>query len=363
MRRFIVFILLGMLLSAPILAKPFDAAQAGQATIFIDFDGQSIRGSSWNWEGPFQVSAAGLDQQSMSAIVAQVSEDFRPFKLTVTTDSIVYFQAPRNKRIRVIVTPDFQWYQPSAGAVMKGSFEWGDETPAFVFTSMLSNNPVWIAESISHQVGHAMGLSHHPVSQEQGTILVAQDGGSGKGCTGWAPIMGVSFYKNRTTWHTGWAGPKGELWQDDMARIAAVVGGYTEDEPEGHFEVKSNQPNVFKISGVLHRYDDVDTYTITIPESGRLILQVNPIGIDSNYTKANVHLRLQCISQTGILVQQFYQKDQLDAKGQLILKAGTYTLAIAGETADQIQAPGNIGSYALQARFEAHGGDPLLTTR
>jgi hypothetical protein len=354
---------LGILACTPTQATPVRTVQEGQATIYIDFDGQSIRGSSWNWEGPFQVSAARLDDPSISAIVAQVSEDFRPFKLTVTTDSVIYFRAPRNKRIRVIVTPDFQWYQPAAGAVMKGSFEWGDETPAFVFSSMLSNNPVWIAESISHQVGHAMGLSHHIVSQEPGTVLVEQDGGTGKGCTGWAPIMGVSFYKNHTTWHTGWAGPRGELWQDDMARIAAVVGGYTEDEPEGHFEVRANQSNEFRISGILHRYDDIDTYTITIPESGKLILQINPVGVDTNDTKANVHLRLQCINQSGVLIQQFYQKDQLHAKGQLTLRAGTYTLAIAGETADQLQAAGNIGSYALQARFEAHASDPLLTTR
>lgn len=206
-------------------AKVHNAQVHTKSVIFIDFDGQTLRGSSWNWSGPLYLQSAGLSRSDQASILAQVAEDFKPFQVLITSDSTQYFAADRNKRIRVIVTPDYQWYEPAAGASMMGSFHWGDETPAFVFSSVLGNQPSWIAESISHQVGHTMGLAHQVVKDEQGKVVVGQDGGEGKGCTGWAPIMGVSFYKNRTTWHTGWAGPKGEIWQDEMARIAAAVGG------------------------------------------------------------------------------------------------------------------------------------------
>jgi hypothetical protein len=281
-----------------------------------------------------------------------VAADFSPFRVLVTADSSAYFAAQRNQRIRVIVTPDFQWYEPAAGASMMGSFSWGDETPAFVFSSVLANQPAWIAESISHQVGHTMGLEHQVVKDEDGKLLVGQDGGEGKGCTGWAPIMGVSFYKNRTTWHTGWAGPKGEIWQDEMARIAAVVGGYTEDEEPVEFIVESTSTQPLEIKGTIQTALDRDLYTVSFSSPGKLKLRAIPIGVGTTELGANLHVQVQLINQAGVSIQQLYATDQLEASGYLYVPAGTYQLEVAGETLHPKQRSGNVGAYTLRLQYE-----------
>ena len=66
--------------------------------------------------------------------------------------------------------------------------------PAFVFNKSL----VGAAEAISHEVGHNLGLSHDGV-----TGGAAYYQGQGSGATGWAPIMGVGYYKQLVQWSKG----------------------------------------------------------------------------------------------------------------------------------------------------------------
>ena len=60
-----------------------------------------------------------------------------------------------------------------------------------------AGNEKYVAEAASHEAGHNMGLSH------DGTSTAAYYGGQGSGATGWAPIMGVGYYKNLSQWSKG----------------------------------------------------------------------------------------------------------------------------------------------------------------
>ncbi len=91
------------------------------ATLFIDFDGHTVKGTSWNWGGPIYAQPAELNNAAITEIFNRVSEDYRPFNLNVTTDSTVYLAAPFNKRIRIIVTPTSQWYGSAGGVAFVGS--------------------------------------------------------------------------------------------------------------------------------------------------------------------------------------------------------------------------------------------------
>ena len=51
------------------------------ATIFLDFDGQTVNSPYWNGGTPFVCTAAALTNAQMVRIFNQVSEDFRPFNL------------------------------------------------------------------------------------------------------------------------------------------------------------------------------------------------------------------------------------------------------------------------------------------
>ena len=130
------------------------------ATIYLDFDGQYVTGTSWNWGGPINAQPATITASAIQEIFNRVAEDYRPFNLNITTDSTVYARAPFNKRMRVIVTPTNSWYGRAGGVAYVGSFAWHDETPCWVFSELLYNNTKWIAEAVSHEAGHTLGLHH-----------------------------------------------------------------------------------------------------------------------------------------------------------------------------------------------------------
>ena len=52
-----------------------------------------------------------------------------------------------------------------------------------------AGNEKSVAEAISHEAGHNMGLHH------DGTSTTGHYQGHGSGVTGWAPIMGVGGYQ------------------------------------------------------------------------------------------------------------------------------------------------------------------------
>ena len=64
------------------------------AVLFLDFDGQLVRGTAWNWNGDINAQASGLSNTAITEIINRVAEDYRIFNLNITTDSTVYAAAP-----------------------------------------------------------------------------------------------------------------------------------------------------------------------------------------------------------------------------------------------------------------------------
>src|SRR5437667_12263516 len=96
---------------------------SASATIFLDFDGYTVNGTSWNWAGPIYCAGAGLTTAQMTEVFDRISEDYRPFNINVTTDSTKFLAAPLAKRMRVVFTVSSSWYGNGAGGVSYvGSF-------------------------------------------------------------------------------------------------------------------------------------------------------------------------------------------------------------------------------------------------
>jgi len=64
------------------------------ATIFLDFDGQTVNSPYWNGGVSFYCTAPTFTSEQITTVFNQVAEDYRPFNLNITTDSTVYFAAP-----------------------------------------------------------------------------------------------------------------------------------------------------------------------------------------------------------------------------------------------------------------------------
>jgi hypothetical protein len=117
----------------------------------------------------------------------------------------------------VIGGSSYDWFKSSAGGVAYvGVFGNPFYQPAFIFPAQLANgDPKSVWEATSHEVGHNLGLDH------DGTSSTGSYSGHGTGAGGWAPIMGVGYYKEVTQFSKGeYAGANNQ--QDDLA----IINGY-----------------------------------------------------------------------------------------------------------------------------------------
>jgi hypothetical protein len=80
-----------------------------------------------------------------------------------------------------------------------------------------------VAEAASHEAGHNLGLSHN------GWSVGARYQGHGSGATGWAPIMGVGYYKELVQWSKGEYTPANNA-EDDFAVIGLYGGPLRRDD-------------------------------------------------------------------------------------------------------------------------------------
>ncbi len=176
--------------------------------IFLDFDGHTVNNTGWNYNGPIYCGATTLDTASIRQVFNRVAEDYKPFMINVTTDSTKFFAALTTRRTRVILTVSFEWYTDSAhqvgGVANVNSFSDLFDDPCFVFTSSHLNSVKNISEATSHEVGHTVGLFHQARwNLSTCAIINEYHTGYGTGETSWAPIMGVGYTKNLTTWNIG----------------------------------------------------------------------------------------------------------------------------------------------------------------
>jgi len=234
------------------------------AVIFLDFDGHNVAGTSWNFDGPFYCGPSGLDNSQITTVFNRVAEDYRPFNVNITTDSTKFLAAPINRRMRVLLTVSYEWYGSAGGVGFIGSFTWGDDSPCFVFTSLLSYNVKNIAEAASHEAGHTLGLYHQARYDANCVKQSDYHSGAGAGEIGWAPIMGVGYYQNLTLWNSG-PNPYGcNNIQNDLTVITSNNGfSYRTDDHTASFPTATTATfvnNQFTVSGVIAQNTDQDLF-------------------------------------------------------------------------------------------------------
>ena len=202
------------------------------ATLFLDFDGHYVQSSVWNNGMPFNCAASGMTDPQITEAFYRAAEDYRPFNINLTTDSAVFLAAPLNMRMRVIITST-SWVAGVGGVAYIGSFKWGDDTPAFVFSNKLGPySPKMVGECISHESGHTVGLAHQSkYGASCSTPIEQYNSGIGSGEDAWAPIMGNSYNRNMSNWNNGPTPYGCTNMQDNLSIITSQNGfGYRTDE-------------------------------------------------------------------------------------------------------------------------------------
>ncbi|MER3497328.1 MAG: hypothetical protein C4308_01170 [Chitinophagaceae bacterium] len=324
--------------------------------IFLDFDGHTVSGTSWNTSGPIYCGASGLNSTQITEVFNRVAEDYRPFTVNITTDSTKYLAAPVNKRMRVIITVTSNWYGSAGGTAFMGSFTWGDNTPCFVFSALLNYNVKNIAEASSHEAGHTLGLRHQSTYDANCVKTAEYNGGQGSGEIGWAPIMGVGYYKNMTLWHNGPNNISCNNIQSDLSIITAAANGisFRTDDYSNTFPTATNAPftnNQFTINGVIEQNTDQDLFKFTIPSLARFRLDAIPYNVGTGNAGSNLDLQVSLYNSSQTLLGVYNPGTLLSSIIDTNLNAGTYYLRVEGK--DNMYAPdyGSLGSYAMQGQL------------
>ena len=199
-----------------------------KATLYLDFNGfyEAI------WGGYVDITTPAMDfdgdpttfsdgeLQQIEQIWAQVSEDYAPFDIDVTTVEPASFAD--GVAMRVAIGGSGDWYHQSAGGVgYVNSFTAPSlSNTVYVFSSVLHSTKN-VAEASSHEAGHSFGLRHQ--SEYSGSAKVAEYY-SGPG-DGRAPIMGNSYAATRGMWWYG-TSTSAATYQDDLSVLSDSLNGF-----------------------------------------------------------------------------------------------------------------------------------------
>lgn len=352
-----VLFIYGLLASLTGIAQvaTYNSLPEARATLYLDFDGQLVTATSWNWDGAIQAKASALSAAAIKEITQRVAEDFSPFQLNVTTDIAAFNQADKAKRLRIIITPTHQWYGEAAGVSFIGSFNWGDGTPAFVFEEVLNRNVKYIAETISHEAGHAMGLHHQSIYNDDCSKLVDYNGGRGIGETGWAPIMGVGYYKNLTTWHNGSSALNCNSYQNDMEVIAGATGGFRTDDYSNEWQKATLIPgstNQLQMNGIINDAMDKDVFRFEVTDAAILHVNANPLHVAGNNEGANLDIQLRILNHRGEQIGRYNPSATLNATIDTLLAKGSYYLEVDGAGNQYYSDAGIVGNYVLNGNLQ-----------
>jgi hypothetical protein len=290
-----LFLLLHLNLRAQV--PVLNSYSPASATVYLEFAGAEVDGTIWNEQGKIFAAPSGLTTASITWIHQLIAEHFTLFNLNITTDSSVYERAPVRQRIRIIITPEGSWYGQVSGISAVGSFVWGDDTPAWVFTNALGNNPVFIAAAATHQIGHTLGLQHQSLYDAYGVMISELSGGENNILSNDAPLMGVPFYKE-ADWKNGHPSTSADATQNDTAVIAGAPNyiGYRKTiasfaVSDGAVKVERQEPGSLGLNSAgnySYRLFDI---------SGRLLTQGN-LRMGYNEIRTNP-------TSTGVLVLQW----------------------------------------------------------
>jgi hypothetical protein len=317
------------------------------AVVYLDMDGQVVSGTQW--ASGATITARGIassyTQAQMAEIWQRVAEDYAPFQVNVTTQESVYQATAANRRIRCIITPDNEWYGTAGGVAYVGSFTWTGDTPCWVFSDQLANTARYIAEACAHEVGHTVGLSH------DGRVSPAESyyAGHGTGDVGWAPIMGVGYYKLLVQWSKGEYLSANNV-QDDLAIITARNGfGYRPDQVADTAAAATaltvNGTTVAG-AGIIETPGDVDVFAFAT-NGGAVTLNVG-----GDAASQDLDLLAELKDASGNTLAASNPDSLTDASIATSLPAGTYFLHVSGVgrsdfLVDGYTDYGSLGQYSI----------------
>lgn len=369
----------------------FHSRPGAPHVLYLNFTGENVTNTAWNTTLRREIiPALGFsidsdfsrfshsEQLAIKRIWQRVAEDYAPFEIDVTTERPALF-GRRTAHALITRNTDANGElnsEASAGGIayvnMFGTADYAKYRPAWIYYNNLGNKESYIAEAVSHEIGHNMGLSH-----DGRTDGVEYYKGHGSGDISWGPIMGSCWGRNVSQWS------KGDYYlanntQDDLAILSRKLSLRGDDHAgefpsatalritEGanvlvtipNYDPANTQPHN---KGILESSADIDMFSF-VTGAGEINLSVNPMIVPSGATYGgNLDVVADLFNQAGQLLLTVDLPDATHATIQTNLAEGLYYLRVrnsgAGHPTHSIPsgytAYGSIGQYFIAGSVAA----------
>lgn len=365
--------------AVPISSPPLRHSRPGATKVlYLDFNGHTVTDTNWNTSGTPTYVAKAFDKDgdaatfsdAEQAIIIQVwervAEDYAPFDVDVTTEEPTQFTRTTGRAVITASTDANGVPMPSSGSGGVAYLDvFGDldyatfSSPAFVY---LSDNAGNIAEAVSHELGHNMGLNHDGTVAHEAVSAASYYNGHGTGETSWGPIMGTGYGRNVSQWSQGEYRYANNAEQDDLAIIAEKLS-YRSDEAGGittTAAVAAITGATLAGSGVIVSATDVDVYALNAGV-GTINVTASPYRAASNTYGGNADLKMELLDAYGVVVASADPADTTGASLTYGAAAGKYFIRLsAAGTGDPLATSptgytsyGSVGQYTLTGSLVA----------
>lgn len=324
--------------------------------IYLDFNGNTTTGTVWNtpsWSNmasfttpvwgrdndptTFNTAEASTIQQSY----ASVAEDFAPFNVDVTTQDPGIDGLRRSSTsdpsygVRVVVGINNWLNVTNSGYAQIGAFNWiNSDNPAFCFAGATTPTKQ-IAECISHETGHTVGLYH------DGTATEAYYAGNAN----WAPIMGNPYGRPMTQWSSGQY-PGANNTQNDLNVIGSYLGWAADDYVGTTATTAVLTPGTTRSGYISYGTGEYDAFTFTLASTRTINVQswewfqaVDP----------DLNQRVQITNSAGTVVATSNPTGTTRTNMNVTLPAGKYYAFVDGVGEGSLSA--GYSSYASMGIF------------
>lgn len=356
-------------------------------TILLDFDGHQLTGTEWQQQlglpgGTYPAFSLDHDRTRFSAderaviheIWERVAEDFAPFDVDVTTRdpgrAALVRKGAHDERfgMRVLIT-----VAGTRGAIAEAvarlcggcvGLAWVDVfdavgaegyQPTLVFADRLDDDPWQIAETVSHEVGHTLGLPHAGDRHSPYHL----------GTPPWSPIMGAGA-AGLTQWSrgeydgaVGYDGRGRSLRHpvDEVATMAARIGGVRDDHGDTPADATLlGSAATLEETGLIGSPGDRDVFVLGRTCQGPLTVRATPTAVGTN-----LDIRLRVLDADGRVVRDHNPVASgllwhpavtgLDAGASLPSGTGAWYVEVSGgaqQGAAAWSGYGSLGAYRLR---------------